>query len=113
MVQTASTILANSSYLLEERLARWILMTQDRLAATTFPMTHQFMSLMLAVRRASVTDTISRLEGRHLIRASRGIIHVVDRAGLEALANGSYGQAEREHKRLIVPLQDRSSQPTS
>jgi CRP-like cAMP-binding protein len=49
MVQAASTILANSSYLVEERLARWILMTHDRLEAVSFPMTHEFMSLMPAV----------------------------------------------------------------
>jgi CRP-like cAMP-binding protein len=103
MVQAASTILANSSYLVEERLARWILMTYDRLDAASFPMTHEFMSLMLAVRRAGVTEAIHRLEGRQLIHASRGQIQVLNRAGLEALANGCYGQAEREYHRLIVP----------
>jgi CRP-like cAMP-binding protein len=104
MVQTASTILANSSYLVEERLARWILMTHDRLDVASFPMTHEFMALMLAVRRAGVTEAIHRLEGRNLIRASRGNMQVLDRAGLEVLANGSYGQAEREHRRLIRPV---------
>ena len=112
MVQAASTILANSSYLIEERLARWIMMTHDRLHVPSFPMTHEFMALMLAVRRAGVTEAIHKLEGQHLIRASRGQMQVLDRSGLEALANGSYGQAEREHRRLIAPLQDRSSQPT-
>ena len=61
MVQTASTILANSSYLIEERLARWILMSQDRIDAVSFPMTHEFMSLMLGVRRAGVTEAVHRL----------------------------------------------------
>jgi CRP-like cAMP-binding protein len=101
MVQAASTILTNSSYLLEERLARWILMTQDRLETNSLPLTHEFLALMLAVRRAGVTETIHRLEERQLIRASRGTIQVLDRKGLEALAGGSYGQAEREHQRLI------------
>jgi len=109
MVQAASTLLANSSYLLEERLARWILMTQDRLDAASFPMTHRFMSLMLGVRRAGVTETLHKLEGRHLIKATRGNVQVLNRSGLEDLADGCYGQAEREHRRLIVPLQDPKS----
>ena len=103
MVQTASTILANSSYLIEERLARWILMSQDRVDAVSFPMTHEFMSLMLGVRRAGVTEAVHRLESRNLVRATRGNMQVLDRPGLEALADGAYGQAEREHRRLIVP----------
>jgi CRP-like cAMP-binding protein len=107
MVQAASTILANTSYLLEERLARWILMTQDRHGTVSFPMTHEFMSLMLAVRRAGVTETVHKLEGKHLIRATRGHVHVLHREGLEALAGGAYGQAEREHRRLIVPAHGR------
>ena len=104
MVQTASTVLANSSFLLEERLARWILMAHDRIDSVSFPITHEFMALMLGVRRAGVTETVHRLEGRHLIHMSRGVVQVLDRAGLEVLANGSYGQAEREFQRLIVPL---------
>jgi CRP-like cAMP-binding protein len=104
MVQTASTILANSSYLVEERLARWILMTHDRLEAVSFPMTHEFMALMLAVWRAGVTEAVHKLEARELVHASRGHMQVLNRAGLEALANSSYGQAEREHRRLIVPV---------
>jgi CRP-like cAMP-binding protein len=105
MVQAASTILANSSYRLEERLARWILMTQDRLDSVTVPMTHDFMSLMLGVRRAGVTEAVHILEGRHLIKATRGHVQILDREGLENLANGSYGQAEREYRRLITPSQ--------
>jgi CRP-like cAMP-binding protein len=99
----ASTILSNSFYLVEERPARWILMTHDRLGTNSFPMTHEFMALMLAVRRAGVTEAVHKLEARGLIRAGRGQMQVLDRAELEVLANNSYGQAEREHKRLIVP----------
>lgn len=101
MVQAASTVLANASYLVEERMARWVLMTHDRLDASSFPMTHEFLAIMLAVRRAGVTEAIHKLEARGLIRASRGQMQVLDRAGLEALAGGCYGQAEREYKRLI------------
>jgi CRP-like cAMP-binding protein len=101
MIQLSSTILANSSYTIPERLARWILMTHDRVGSNTFPMTHEFMSLMLAVRRPGVTEAVNALEGMHLIRATRGNIQVLDRAGLESMADGIYGQAEQEHRRLI------------
>ena len=105
MVQAGSTIVANASYVVEERLARWVLMAQDRLDSVSFPMTHEFMALMLAVRRAGVTDAVHKLEGRHLVKMARGQMQVLDRPGLEALAGGSYGQAEREHRRLIVPAE--------
>jgi hypothetical protein len=62
---------------------------------------------MLAVRRAGVTEAIHKLEGRQLIRITRGQMQVMDRTGLEAWAQGSYGQAEREHRRLIVPAETR------
>jgi CRP-like cAMP-binding protein len=101
-VQLSSTILANSSYLLQERLARWILMVQDRVDSNHLQMTHELMSLMLGVRRPGVTETIHDLEGRHLIRSTRGQLEVTNREGLELLAGGCYGQAEREHKRLIT-----------
>lgn len=104
IVQLASTVLANSSYTIEERLARWILMCHDRLDAPSFSMTHDFMALMLAVRRPSVTDAVHALESRHFIRATRGTMQVLDRQGLEALAGGSYGYAEEEYRRLITPF---------
>jgi CRP-like cAMP-binding protein len=103
LVQAASNILAHASYLVEERLARWILMTEDRAGSAHFPLTHEFMAVMLGVRRAGVTDAVHRLETRQLIHATRGQMQVLNRSGLEALADGSYGQAEREHRRLIVP----------
>jgi Mn-dependent DtxR family transcriptional regulator len=62
------------------------------------------LALMLGVRRAGVTEAIHKLESRALIHASRGQMQVLDRSGLEALAQGSYGQAEREHRRLITPI---------
>lgn len=109
MVQASSTILAHSAYLVEQRLARWILMSHDRMDAACFPVTHELLGLMLAVRRSGVTETIHKLESRGLIRASRGQLQVLDRAGLEDLANGCYGQAEREYRRLFSPCDEDAS----
>jgi hypothetical protein len=82
-----------------ERLARWLLMISDRTGAT-FRITHEFISVMLAVTRPGVTLALQTLEGRRLIRASRGAIEIVDRTGVEALARGAYGLPERESRRL-------------
>ena len=63
MTQTAQTALVNGSSIIEERLARWVLMCRDRLDSNEFPITHDFLSMMLGVRRSSVTDAIHLLEG--------------------------------------------------
>jgi CRP-like cAMP-binding protein len=104
MIQTSNTALANGAYRIEERLARWLLMCQDRLDGDDLPLTREFLSIMLGVRRPGVTDAIHTLEGGRLIRARRGNITVLDRAGLEAAAGASYGMPEAEYARLIGPL---------
>jgi CRP-like cAMP-binding protein len=101
-VQTSQTALVNGRAKLEARLARWLLMAHDRFDQTAFPFTHRFIAMMLGVRRAGVTTTLHILEGRKLIKASRGQIKVVDRKGLEALADPSYGVPEAEYERLVL-----------
>src|SRR5437764_15229186 len=72
MVQTAQTAYANAGFTMEARLARWILMTDDRLEGDELPLTHDFLSMMLGVRRPGVTIAVQTLEGDKLIRAKRG-----------------------------------------
>jgi CRP-like cAMP-binding protein len=100
-IQTAYTALANGSYTIERRLARWLLMYFDRVDSFNFMVTHDFLSLMLAVRRSGVTDALHVLEGQHLIQSTRGNIRIMDRAGLETFAGGCYGAPEREYERLF------------
>lgn len=95
MNQTANTAFSNGTASLEERLARWLLMANDRLRGDEVPLTHEFLSLMLGVRRAGVTVALHYLEQRALIRLSRKQIVIVDRKGLRAAANGTYHQPER------------------
>ena len=90
MNQTANTALSNGTATLEERLARWLLMADDRLQGDEVPLTHEFLSLMLGVRRAGVTVALHYLEQRGLIRLSRKQIVITDRNGLRAAANGTY-----------------------
>jgi CRP-like cAMP-binding protein len=101
MIQTAHTALANGRANLVERLSRWILMAHDRVDGNVVPITHEFLALMLGVRRAGVTVALHELEGRRLIKAIRGQITVLDRAGIENLANGFYGAPENEYFRLV------------
>ena len=100
-LQTAQTALSNSSYSLEERLARWMLMCHDRMDGDEFPITHEFLAFMLGVRRPGVTTTVHVLEGAGMIKARRSRIQILDRAKLEEAAGESYGLAEAEYRRLI------------
>jgi CRP-like cAMP-binding protein len=101
MVQTAHTAIANGRANVEERLARWILMASDRVDGHELPLTHEFLALMLGVRRAGVTVALNELEGRALIKANRGHITMLDRKGLIKVANGYYGVPEAELRRLM------------
>lgn len=101
LTQTAQTAFANANYGVEPRLARSLLMVQDRLETDELHLTHTVLSFMLGTRRASVTDATHILEGCHLIRASRGTITVRDRKGLMALAGDAYGTSEAEYERLM------------
>ena len=99
--QVTQTAVANGRAKLEARLARWLLMAHDRFSHEAFPFTHRFLALMLGVRRPGVTVALHFLEGYGLIKATRGLISVIDRKGLQAHANGSYGVPEAEYERLI------------
>jgi CRP-like cAMP-binding protein len=100
-IQVAHTALANGRATIEERLSRWLLMVHDRIVGDEVELTHEFIAVMLGVRRPGVTDALHALEGKGLIRSTRGVIRIVDREGLEALASGTYGVPEAEYRRLI------------
>ncbi|MBE7202451.1 MAG: Crp/Fnr family transcriptional regulator, partial [Parafilimonas terrae] len=104
LVQVAQTAIANAGTPAEERLARWLLMYHDRQDGDDLSVTHEFLSIMLGVRRPTVTVAIHTLEGAGLIRARRGRIRVLSRARLEEAAGRTYGPAEAEYERLVGPL---------
>jgi CRP-like cAMP-binding protein len=101
MVQTAHTAIANARAHIDERLARWILMAHDRTRDKTLPLTHEFLSLMLGVRRAGVTEALQSLRRQKLIDNSRNQIVILNRKGIEKAAGGSYGVPEKEYRRLV------------
>ena len=100
-IQIAYTALANGRFTIDERLARWLLMCHDRIDGETFPITHEFMALMLGIRRAGVTNALQTLETSGVIKAGRGRIEILDRDELQAGAGDCYGVPEVEYERLI------------
>lgn len=101
IAQTSQTVLATGCAKLEERLARWILMAQDRFGGGDIGITHDAMALCLGVRRPGITLALHVLEGERVIRSRRGRIYVVDRDGLRKHANASYGVPEATYVRLF------------
>ena len=99
-IQVSYTALANARLSIYERLSRWLLMCQDRLG-DDLGLTHQFLSIMLGVRRSGITDQLHMLEGIGAIRSTRGNVRILDRNKLEEIAGGSYGVPENEYERLI------------
>ena len=103
-VQTSHTAISNAQSRLDVRLARWLLMANDRIGTDTLPLTHEFLSLMLGVRRAGVTEAAMKLQDAGLIRYSHGHIEVLDRPGLEKRVCECYGVVKREFDRLLPDL---------
>lgn len=104
-VQVAYTAFSNATQQIEARLARWLLMCHDRSETDDIALTHEFIGVMLAVRRQSVTTTLHVLEGKHLISASRAFITIRNRAGLRTLAGDTYGRPERDYETNIGGFQ--------
>lgn len=90
VIQIAQTALINASFSIEERLARWLLLCADRLGGEDIAMTHEFLALMLNVRRAGVTIAMQSLHGAGLVKSVRGLVRITDRRGLEEFANDAY-----------------------
>jgi CRP-like cAMP-binding protein len=101
-VQASYAALSHATSRIPQRLARWLLMAQDRIEEDQLPLVHQFLSTMLAVRRSGVTEALHQLEGKGAIKTSRARITIQDRTQLEKLAGETYGAAEAEYQRLIA-----------
>jgi CRP-like cAMP-binding protein len=90
MTQITQSAVCNQFHSVDARLARWLLMTHDRMGDDEFQLTQEFLSNMLGVRREGVSKAASELQKQKLIRYSRGRLKVLDRPGLEAISCGCY-----------------------
>jgi CRP-like cAMP-binding protein len=91
-IQLAQTVFATGHSTIEERLARWLLMAYDRVDGDELHLTHEFLSLMLGVRRESVSHSLSLLQHDGLIDTRRSVIEVLDRGGLEKRSRDFYSK---------------------
>jgi len=82
--QSSQTAACNRLHSIEQRCARWLLMASDRIQSLTMPMTHEFLSAMLGVRRAGVSEIAAELQRSGLIRYHRGQLTIIDRESLKA-----------------------------
>jgi CRP-like cAMP-binding protein len=101
--QVTLTAACNARHPIEFRLARWLLIAHDRAGADEFPMTHEFISMMLGVRRPGVTVAAGMLQRAGLIHYSRGRMSIIDRPGLEAASCECYDTVRHEFARLLGP----------
>ncbi|MFL5266238.1 MAG: Crp/Fnr family transcriptional regulator [Stellaceae bacterium] len=100
-VQVSLTAACNGRHTVPERLARWLLTAHDRSPNDQLPLSHEFLSQMLGVRRAGVTVALGTLKVAGLIRNSHAQVHIIDRLGLEAASCDCYSTVRDEYARLL------------
>ena len=103
LVQVSQGTACNRAHPAEQRCARWLLQTHDRVSGDSFDLTQEFLAQMLGERRATVNQAASALQNRGLIRYTRGRIEVTDRPGLEQAACGCYRFVREEYARTVTP----------
>jgi len=102
--QVAQTAACNAAHSLEQRLARWLLLTRHRAGSDQLPLTHEFLAFMLAVRRAGVTVATGTLQQAGFIRNRRGIVTILDTEGLEEASCECYRLIREQEEALLADL---------
>jgi CRP-like cAMP-binding protein len=100
-IQVSLTAACNGRHTLPERLARWLLTAHDRSSSDQLPLSHEFLSFMLGVRRAGVTVALGTLKAAGLVRNTHAQVNIIDRPGLEAASCECYRTVRDEYARLL------------
>lgn len=108
LAQVSQSVACNGLHTAYQRCCRWLLMGHDRVPAEELPLTHEFLAVMIGVRRAGVTEVLHSLSEAGLIRSKRGLVTILNRKGLEASACECYRAVVDEYTRLFAkfPLRD-------
>jgi CRP-like cAMP-binding protein len=101
MSQVSQSVACNGLHPVHQRCCRWLLMTRDRMDTDEVPLTHEFLAIMLGVRRSSVTEVLGPLHEQGLVSNHRGTINILDRQGLEKTACECYRKVQDEFERLL------------
>ena len=101
LMQISQSVACNGLHPIQQRCCRWLLITLDRMESNVVPLTHEFLAIMLGVRRASVTDVLHPLHQLGLVSNSRGAITILDREGLEKLSCECYRKLRDEFDQLL------------
>ncbi len=101
LAQAHQSAACNALHELEQRLCRWLLMSQDRTASATVRLTQQYLATMLGVQRTTVTHALRDLAGQELIRRGRGVVEILDRPRLEALVCECYDAVQDNLQRIV------------
>ena len=104
MSQVMQTTVCNSLHSVEQRCCRWLLMTHDRVTGDDMRLTHEFVSIMLGVRRPTVSLIMGELQKAGLVETQRGMIHIADRTKLEAASCECYGTVKATFARLLPEM---------
>jgi hypothetical protein len=104
LMQVMQTTVCNGLHSAEQRCCRWILMTRDRVGINDLKLTHEFLAIMLGVRRPTVTLVVQDLHAAGLIKTHRGFIHIVDVQKLEATACECYATVKANFHRLLPEM---------
>jgi CRP-like cAMP-binding protein len=104
LTQVMQTTVCNGLHSAEQRCCRWLLMTRDRVGTNELKLTHEFLAIMLGVRRPTVTLVMQELQKAGLVGSARGSINIISLAGLENLSCECYGVVKRNFHRLLPEI---------